>query len=150
MLQDARNNWQFDIFGFDEECKGKGLSVLGFHLYKQAGLITDFKLDEVKLIHFLQKAESGYSSANPYHNRLVPLLLQSAPLPLSTTFLSFFVSFFLSFFLSVFLSLFLSFCLSFLSLAQAQTREQRLVFRRYTCTVFCQSLASHAALRPSS
>ncbi|KAL3155900.1 putative 3',5'-cyclic phosphodiesterase pde-3 [Trebouxia sp. C0010 RCD-2024] len=70
MLQDAESNWHFDVFGFDEECKGKGLSVLAFHLYKQAGFIRDFKLYEVKLINFLQKAESGYSSANPYHNSI--------------------------------------------------------------------------------
>ncbi|KAL3145886.1 putative 3',5'-cyclic phosphodiesterase pde-3 [Trebouxia sp. C0009 RCD-2024] len=70
MLQDAENNWHFDVFGFDEECKGKGLSVLAFHLYKQAGFIRDFKLYDVKLINFLQKAESGYSSANPYHNSI--------------------------------------------------------------------------------
>lgn len=69
MLQDAENNWHFDVFGFDEECKGKGLSVLGFHLYKQAGFIQDLKLHDVKLLNFLQKTESGYSSANPYHNR---------------------------------------------------------------------------------
>lgn len=68
MLQDADKNWQFDIFGFAEECKGKSLSLLGFHLYKQAGLIRDFNLDEAKLINFLQKVESGYTSANPYHN----------------------------------------------------------------------------------
>lgn len=73
-MQDACTNWQFDIFAFAEECKGNSLSMLGFHLYKQGGLIKEFKLDEVKLISFLQKVESGYNAGNPYHNRWVPML----------------------------------------------------------------------------
>ncbi len=43
--------------------------MLGFHLYRQAGFIRDFKMDELKLCAFLQRIESGYRSENPYHNR---------------------------------------------------------------------------------
>ena len=69
MLQDAESNWQFDIFAFADAAPGATLSMLTFHLYKQAGLIRDFHLDEQKLCNFLQKIESGYSINNPYHNR---------------------------------------------------------------------------------
>lgn len=69
VLQDAETNWQFDIFAFAEATPGSTLSMLTFHLYKQAGLVREFKLDERKLCNFLQKVESGYSAENPYHNR---------------------------------------------------------------------------------
>ncbi|KAL0024765.1 hypothetical protein WJX79_003822 [Trebouxia sp. C0005] len=67
-LYDAESNWQFDIFGYAEACHGKCLSMLTFHLMKQTGIIKEHGLDESKLCHFLQKIESGYDSANPYHN----------------------------------------------------------------------------------
>ncbi|KAL0037875.1 hypothetical protein WJX79_003284 [Trebouxia sp. C0005] len=70
MLQDAETNWQFDIFAFAEATPGSTLSMLTFHLYKQAGLVREFKLDERKLCNFLQKVESGYSAENPYHNSI--------------------------------------------------------------------------------
>ncbi|DBB03659.1 hypothetical protein WJX82_000931 [Trebouxia sp. C0006] len=69
-LKDAESNWQFDIFGFAEACSGASLSMLGFHLYKQAGMIRDFKLDEQKLCNWLQRIESGYDASNPYHNSI--------------------------------------------------------------------------------
>ena len=69
VAQDAENNWQFDIFGFADATPGQTLSMLTFHLYRQAGLIQDFNLDEQKLCRFLQKIESGYRAENPYHNR---------------------------------------------------------------------------------
>ncbi|DBA80660.1 TPA: hypothetical protein ACH3X1_007904 [Trebouxia sp. C0004] len=67
-LKDAESNWQFDIFGFAEACSGASLSMLGFHLYRQAGMIRDFKLDEQKLCNWLHRIESGYNVNNPYHN----------------------------------------------------------------------------------
>jgi len=51
--------------------------MLGFHLYRQAGMIRDFKLDEQKLCNWLQRIESGYNANNPYHNRCAI----SAPIP---------------------------------------------------------------------
>ena len=68
-VQDAESSWQFDIFGFAEASPGSCLSLLMFHLMKQTGMVQEFRLDENKLCHFLQKIESGYDSANPYHNR---------------------------------------------------------------------------------
>jgi len=51
--------------------------MLGFHLYKQAGMIRDFQLNEQKLCNWLQRIESGYDANNPYHNRYAI----SAPIP---------------------------------------------------------------------
>jgi len=51
--------------------------MLGFHLYKQAGMIREFQLDEQKLCNWLQRIESGYDANNPYHNRYAI----SAPIP---------------------------------------------------------------------
>lgn len=43
--------------------------MLMYHLLKQAGIVKEFHLNETKLCCFLQKVESGYDIANPYHNR---------------------------------------------------------------------------------
>ena len=75
LLQDAENNWQFDIFGFAEATKGTTLSLLFYHFMKQSGIIQEFHLDEVKLCKYAQKIESGYDANNPYHNRLMPCIL---------------------------------------------------------------------------
>ena len=69
VLQDAESNWQFDMFAFADATPGRTLSMLSFHLWKQAGLIKHYNMDEQKLCNFLQKIESGYSPDNPYHNR---------------------------------------------------------------------------------
>ena len=67
--QDAENNWQFDVFAFADACPGQTLSMLGYHFYKRAGLITHYHMDEVKLCNYLKAIEAGYNSDNPYHNR---------------------------------------------------------------------------------
>lgn len=68
-LQDAEVNWQFNIFAFADATPGHTLSVLTFHLFKQAGLLNEFSVDQAKFWNFLQKVESGYKAENPYHNR---------------------------------------------------------------------------------
>ncbi|KAL3161210.1 putative 3',5'-cyclic phosphodiesterase pde-3 [Trebouxia sp. C0009 RCD-2024] len=68
MLLDAENNWQFDIFAFADATPGSTLSVLTFHLFKQAGMFSEFSVDQAKFWNFLQKIESGYRAENPYHN----------------------------------------------------------------------------------
>lgn len=68
-VQDAENKWQFDIFAFAKATPGTSLAVMTFHLMKQAGLMSDFSLDQGKLWNFLRKIEGGYKAANPYHNR---------------------------------------------------------------------------------
>ena len=73
-VQSAEKNWQFDIFALAEATPGSTLSLLGFHLIKQAGFIRQFNLDEGKLCRFLQQIEKGYDQGNPYHNRLVSLV----------------------------------------------------------------------------
>ena len=68
-MQDAENNWQFDVFGFAEAFPGQTLSMLGFHFYKQSGLIKHYQMDDHKMCNYLQKIEAGYDSSTPYHNR---------------------------------------------------------------------------------
>lgn len=68
-MQDAENNWQFDIFGFAQATPGTTLSMLTFHLLKQCGAIQRLQINEPKLVRFIQKIESGYDPSNPYHNR---------------------------------------------------------------------------------
>ena len=70
-LQDAENNWQFDVFAFAEATPGVTLALLTFHFYKISGCISHFGLDPVKLWRYLQRVESGYQMQNPYHNRSV-------------------------------------------------------------------------------
>ena len=71
-LQDAENNWQFDIFGFAEATPGHTLSLLTFHLLQTSGQIQDRNYDPTRLARYIRKVEAGYNASNPYHNRYVP------------------------------------------------------------------------------
>ena len=70
-VQDAENNWQFDIFGFADATPGNSLSMLGFHLIQTTGLLKEFGLNATKMAACFRKIESGYNPTNPYHNRYV-------------------------------------------------------------------------------
>ncbi|KAK9862771.1 hypothetical protein WJX84_008507 [Apatococcus fuscideae] len=67
VLSDA-HTWSFDAFALDEATDGHPLSILGFHLIKQAGFISLFELNEQRLVNFLRQIEHRYQD-NPYHNR---------------------------------------------------------------------------------
>lgn len=79
-VQDADNNWQFDIFAFAAATPGATLSLLTFHFLKQTGVTEQWGHDEVKLCRFLQRVVAGYKPSNPYHNRslFTGLLTQSS------------------------------------------------------------------------
>ena len=68
-LQDAENNWQFDVFGFAEATPGHTLSLLTFHLLQSTGQIQDRQYDATRLARYIRKVEAGYLESNPYHNR---------------------------------------------------------------------------------
>ncbi|KAL3140140.1 putative 3',5'-cyclic phosphodiesterase pde-3 [Trebouxia sp. C0009 RCD-2024] len=68
MLQDASTQWQFDILGFAEATPGYTLSLLGFHMLKSQGFISEFNVDEAKLCMYLRRIEAGYDNSIPYHN----------------------------------------------------------------------------------
>ena len=68
-MQDAENNWHFDIFEFADATLGCSLSMLTLHVFKQSGLVKECGLDEAKLQAYLRKIEKGYDPNNPYHNR---------------------------------------------------------------------------------
>lgn len=67
LLQDAENNWAFDIFGYADATPGYSLSLLFCHLVKSSGLQS--MVDEPKLANYARRIERGYDAANPYHNR---------------------------------------------------------------------------------
>ena len=68
-LQDAENNWAFDIFGFAAATPGYSLSLMCCHLVRRGGLITALALDEPKFCAYARRIEAGYDATNPYHNR---------------------------------------------------------------------------------
>jgi len=68
-FQKAESSWQFDIFEFADATPGTTLSLLTFHLMKQAGVVRTLSIDEGKLCFYLKKVEKGYDPEHPYHNR---------------------------------------------------------------------------------
>jgi len=66
-MQDAENNWHFDIFGFAEATQGQTLSMMAFYLMKRAGATAKFGMHEDSLCNYLQALEKGYNPL-PYHN----------------------------------------------------------------------------------
>lgn len=68
-MQDASNNWAFDIFGYSDATPGYSLSLLVWHFVKRAGLIQEMSIDEGKFCAFARRIEAGYNPSNPYHNR---------------------------------------------------------------------------------
>ena len=67
-MQDAENNWAFDIFGFADATPGYSLSLLFCHLVQRSGLCKELLVDEGRLNKFARRIEKGYNAANPYHN----------------------------------------------------------------------------------
>ena len=78
-MQDADNNWAFDIFGYSEATPGYSLSLLVWHFVKQAGLIKEMSIDEGKFCAFARRIEAGYNPSNPYHNRSGSVLAIAKP-----------------------------------------------------------------------
>lgn len=66
-VQDAENNWHFDIFGFAEAAQGHTLSMMTFYLMKRAGAMSKAGMHESSLCNYLQSLERGYKPL-PYHN----------------------------------------------------------------------------------
>ena len=67
-LQDAEQQWQFDIFALVDQLPHTCLSLMAFYLLKRTGLIAEFRLNEQKLCRFLHRVENSYLNC-PYHNR---------------------------------------------------------------------------------
>ncbi|KAG2447556.1 hypothetical protein HYH02_007480 [Chlamydomonas schloesseri] len=62
-------SWEFDTWALQEATQGHALSVLGFYLLRQAGLLDRFKLKPVKVARLLRAIENGYLD-NPYHSAI--------------------------------------------------------------------------------
>lgn len=69
LLRKAFASWEADTLSIAELTDNKPLSVLALFFFEQSSLMSYFQLDPVKLERFLVEIESGYSDANPYHNR---------------------------------------------------------------------------------
>lgn len=62
------NNWDFDIFAFRRVTEGRPLYHMGLHLFQTHGLISELKLDILKVMKFLALIETAYHPDNCYHN----------------------------------------------------------------------------------
>jgi len=78
-LQDADNNWAFDIFGYSDATPGYSLSLLVWHFVTRAGLMKDLSIDEARFCAFARRIEAGYNPSNPYHNRSGSMLVIALP-----------------------------------------------------------------------
>ncbi|XP_076367981.1 high affinity 3',5'-cyclic-AMP phosphodiesterase 7A-like [Tachypleus tridentatus] len=60
--------WNFSVFSLDVATGGRSVSVLLLHLFHEYGLIKEFRLDALKILHCFTLVENGYHRDNPYHN----------------------------------------------------------------------------------
>ncbi|KAM3186030.1 hypothetical protein ACTXT7_005211 [Hymenolepis weldensis] len=69
LLKGGLDEWNFDIFEFNEVSQHHALKYVGFELLHKYNLITKFQIDGTKLENLLLRLEIGYSKyKNPYHN----------------------------------------------------------------------------------
>nr|CDS26346.1 calcium:calmodulin dependent 3'5' cyclic [Hymenolepis microstoma] len=69
LLKGGLDEWNFDIFEFNEVSQNHALKYVGFELLHKYDLITKFQIDGAKLENLLLRLEIGYSKyKNPYHN----------------------------------------------------------------------------------
>ena len=60
LLMDAACSWTFDSFALAEATLGHPLSTLGFYLMQTTGLVSRFKLNDLKLARFMRAVEASY------------------------------------------------------------------------------------------
>ncbi|BHF83659.1 Calcium/calmodulin-dependent 3',5'-cyclic nucleotide phosphodiesterase 1C [Sparganum proliferum] len=69
MLKGGLDDWNFDVFEFNEVSENHALKYVGFELLHKYNLISKFQLDTSRLENLLLRLEIGYSKyKNPYHN----------------------------------------------------------------------------------
>lgn len=65
------DDWNFDLFNYAKTASGSPLKFMGYHLMKQYGCFTKYKIPPSTLETLLGHLELGYHShGNPYHNNL--------------------------------------------------------------------------------
>eukprot|EP01006_Ploeotia_vitrea_P040251 TRINITY_DN66415_c3_g2_i1.p1 TRINITY_DN66415_c3_g2~~TRINITY_DN66415_c3_g2_i1.p1 ORF type:complete len:1084 (-),score=611.75 TRINITY_DN66415_c3_g2_i1:1496-4747(-) len=62
-------DWQFDIFDLHSISDGHTLYFVGYHFFRELGLVQEFGIEEDKLRNFLHELEHSYK-LNPYHNAI--------------------------------------------------------------------------------
>uniref|UniRef100_A0A7S2G8J2 PDEase domain-containing protein n=1 Tax=Octactis speculum TaxID=3111310 RepID=A0A7S2G8J2_9STRA len=68
LVQSIRN-WDFNVFEILDTSPERPLVFLGYALFSNSTLLTDFDINEQVLCAFLQEVDEGYPD-NPYHNKL--------------------------------------------------------------------------------
>jgi hypothetical protein len=69
LLSAAFEGWEIDTLSLAELTSNRPLSVLAAYLFERLGLLERFRIDSLKLNHFLRVIELGYPDSNQYHNR---------------------------------------------------------------------------------
>ncbi|GFR52553.1 hypothetical protein Agub_g15141 [Astrephomene gubernaculifera] len=67
-LLSISGEWQYDMWSLQQASGGHALSVMGFFLIQQAGLLERCHMEPLKLARLLRTIEAGYQASNPYHN----------------------------------------------------------------------------------
>ncbi|RUS83197.1 hypothetical protein EGW08_009054, partial [Elysia chlorotica] len=68
LLLDDIGLWDFNVFTFDTLSGGRSVFHIAYHLFQTYDLMRSFRLDTVRLLHFLSLVEANYHESNPYHN----------------------------------------------------------------------------------
>lgn len=69
MLKGGLDDWNFDVFEFNDVSENHALKYVGFELLHKYNLINKFQLDTNRLESLLLRLEIGYTKyKNPYHN----------------------------------------------------------------------------------
>jgi len=67
MLKQLEKNWNFDMFFLAQVSGARPLEITGEYCLRKYALVAELKLDEGKVLKFLQGLERKYQD-NPYHN----------------------------------------------------------------------------------
>ena len=67
MLKQLEKNWNFDMFFLAQVSGGRPIEITGEYCMRKYALVAELKLDEGKVLRFLQNLERKYQD-NPYHN----------------------------------------------------------------------------------
>ncbi|KAL5105853.1 Calcium/calmodulin-dependent 3'5'-cyclic nucleotide phosphodiesterase 1C [Taenia crassiceps] len=69
LLKGGLDEWNFNVFEFNEVSANHALKYVGFELLHKYNLISKFQIDSTRLENLLLRLEIGYSRyRNPYHN----------------------------------------------------------------------------------
>ncbi|EPZ31742.1 HD-domain/PDEase-like protein [Rozella allomycis CSF55] len=68
-INDSVDQWEFDVFVFNELSEGKPLKTLSYVLFEKYKFFSTFKVDISMFFRYIDMIESKYEN-NPYHNHI--------------------------------------------------------------------------------